>query len=139
MDRESSFLGCGWSFPVDFSGVPVMVDMAVDEEDIKQSLYILLSTNPGERVMHPNFGCGLQNVVFETLDANTVTLIENRIETAVLFYEHRIKLDEILFDTTAIYDGILRITLIYTVCSTNHRSNIVYPFYLNEGTDISFE
>lgn len=112
--------------------------MVAAEEDIRESLRILLSTIPGERLMRPEFGCGLNALMFEQMNESTVTALKDAIDRAVLFYEPRIILDGIDVDDGNIHDGVVLISLAYTVRSTNSRSNMVYPFYFLEGTDLRF-
>jgi hypothetical protein len=110
--------------------------MVSAEEDIRQSLLILLSTSPGERVMQPSFGCGLKHHVYENIDESTITLLKDLITRAILFFEPRVKLEMILSDISESYEGKINFTIVYRVISTNTRHNIVYPFYLREGTDV---
>lgn len=135
MNQNVSFLGTGWNFPPEFSkrGKVIMVSA---EEDIRQSLLILLSTSPGERVMQPNFGCGLKTQVYENINESTVTILKDLIARAILFYEPRVILENIVTDISDAYEGKLNFTIFYTIISTNTRHNIVYPFYLREGTDV---
>jgi phage baseplate assembly protein W len=137
-DTDKSFLGIGWSFPPEFHkfGDGINVKMVAEEEDIKESLRILLMTRPGERVMQPSYGCGLQGMVFETINQSTVTEIKDIVERAVLFFESRITLEEIDIGTEDVLEGRINIRLNYTVRKTNTRSNIVYPFYHLEGSQV---
>ena len=137
-DIDKAFLGVGWSFPPEFlkRGRAVGVKMVTEEEDIRESLGILLSTRPGERVMHPTYGCGLHAMVFETINESTVTEIKDLIERAILFFEPRITLEDIEVYTEDALDGTLKIQLNYTVRKTNTRSNVVYPFYYLEGSQV---
>lgn len=137
-DIDKSFLGTGWSFPPEFHkhANSIGVKMVAEEEDIGESLRILLSTAPGERVMQPDYGCGLHAMVFETINESTVTELKDIIERAVLFFEPRISLDSIDIDTEESLEGKLKIQLNYTVRKTNTRSNIVYPFYYLEGSRV---
>jgi phage baseplate assembly protein W len=137
-DINKAFLGIGWSFPPEFhKHADVLgVKMVAEEEDIGESLRILLSTRPGERLMQPDYGCGLHTMVFETIDESTVTELKDIIERAVLFYEPRITLENIDVDTEDELEGRLKIQLNYTVRTTNTRSNIVYPFYYLEGRQV---
>jgi len=140
MDEDKiyrSFLGTGWSFPPSFSNTKKSVIMVSDEEDIRQSLNILLSTSLGERIMHPDYGCDLTGYVFETLNASVKSYIRNIIERAILYHEPRIKVHAISFRGNEEAEGILNILIEYTVISTNSRDNYVYPFYIKEGTSIS--
>lgn len=136
-DREmdKAFLGIGWGFPPEFHKHPVSpgVKMVSEEDDIQESLSILLSTMPGERVMQPAYGCGLNAMVFETITESSITEIKDVIERAVLFFETRITLNSIVVNTEDSINGHLHIQLKYTVRKTNTRSNIVYPFYYLEG------
>lgn len=134
---QNSFLGTGWRFPPEFGRRNRQAVMVSEEEDIRESLRILLSTAPGERVMYPDFGCGLNNLVFHCMTLGAQTDIKNRIARAVLMHEPRVTLNQVLVDAGSMQEGVVRIELIYTVRSTNNRSNMVYPFYLIEGTDIS--
>lgn len=133
---DKSFLGSGWGFPPAFSTKSGSVRMVAGEEDIDESLRILMATKPKERVMQPAFGCGLQSLVFENIDENSLSLIKDTILRAVLFFEPRIDLEDIEIDKEHSYDGVLYINLIYRVRATNTRSNLVYPFYLREGTTV---
>lgn len=132
MDNEKRFLGKGWAFPPGFSKDITPTKMVVADEDIQQSLYILLSTRPGERVMQPSYGCNLHNLIFHNMDLTTRTQLIEAIEKAVLYFEPRITLDKVLLDVTDEPNGILYITLTYTIRMTNTRSNMVYPYYYEE-------
>ena len=131
-----SFLGTGWSFPPEFDRREGLV-LVADEKDIRESLYILLSTRPGERVMAPDFGCGMHAQVFEIVSESTISLVKDMIARAILFFEPRITLDRIVMDDREINDGLLQIRLDYTIRTTNTRHNMVYPFYFREGTNVS--
>jgi len=137
-DNEKSFLGRGWSFPPQFEKHDDVFELQMVslEADIQESLSILLATSPGERVMQPAFGCGLKAMVFESIDESTVTELKDLIERAILFFETRITLDDIYIDTDDIYEGLIRIHIHYTIRSINTRSNIVYPFYFQEGSAV---
>lgn len=137
-ESDKTFLGVGWSFPPEFHrhAAALGVKTVAEEADIAESLHILLSTRPGERVMRPDYGCGLHARVFDTINESTVTRIKDLIERAVLFFEPRITLDEIEIDTEQALDGLLRIHLHYTVRRTNSRANIVYPFYIRENSQV---
>lgn len=134
MPDNTSFLGRGWAFPPTFAraGGAAMVAGA---DDIYQSLVILFSTVPGERVMLPGYGCPLDRHVFAPIDQHTLTLLDSMIRDAVLRYEPRILLEDVHFDTTQALDGLLRITLLCIIRTTNTRSNMVFPFYFAEGNN----
>ena len=111
--------------------------MVERETDINESLRILFTTRRGERVMHPNYGCNLQDLVFEPMDGETENAIEREISQAVLFYEPRIEIIEIIVQTEDWLEGRLSIHLDYRIRETNNRQNVVFPFYINEGTLVS--
>lgn len=136
MDGDRAFLGRGWSFPPQFHRRGKEAVMVSGEEDIRQALVVLLSTVPGERVMRPTFGCGLKAMVFETMDEGTVAEIRDVVERAVLFFEPRITLNRVDVTFPDPLGGRLDLVLDYTVRETNTRSNMVYPFYLFEGTNV---
>ena len=129
-------MGTGWAFPPSFSGDAYSTAMVEGEEDIRQSLMILLSTVPGERVHRPDYGCGIHKVVYEKMNSNTMSLFRHIIEKAVLLFEPRITLNDVKFDFSSEKEGRLLIQLEYTVRLTNTRSNMVYPFYFREGTNL---
>ena len=135
MDKDSSFLGTGWSFPPEFSKRGT-VHMVSADQDIKQSLLIILSTDLGERVMQPSFGCGLKSQIYENINESSITVLKDLIQRAILFYEPRVKLESIDTDISGAYEGRLDFMIVYNIIATNTRHNIVYPFYLLEGTDV---
>lgn len=137
MDQDKTFLGTGWGFPPEFNKRSGTVRMSSAEEDINESLRILMATIPMERVMQPAYGCGLKLMVFENINESTLTLIRDEIQRAVLFFEPRVTLENIEFDESQAYEGELKIKLNYIVRTTNSRSNLVYPFYFLEGTNIA--
>ena len=133
---KKSFLGKGWSFPPEFrKGVDPTVTVA-EEEYIRQSLEILMQTNPGERVHRYDFGCGIRRFMHEEMTLTVQTQMQDVISRAVLMFEPRVTLNEVNLDLERIHEGIILIELDYTVRRTNSRTNMVFPFYLREGTDI---
>lgn len=134
MEKEKSFLGTGWGFPPTFNKQTHAVEMVSEEEDIKQSLHILFGTLKGERVMETEYGNTLHEMVYENISTTLIHFISYRIEQAILFFEPRIKVSGIEVDTSRQFEGVIYITVSYTVIQTNTRNNIVYPFYLKEGT-----
>ena len=135
MARE--FLGRGWSFPPDFSRELSSVAMLEEDADVASSLEVLLSTAPGERIMQPRYGCNLSELVFETLDTRMKTLMIDKIETSVLYYEPRAELEKVTLDDSLEVEGVVVIEITYRVKSTNSRFNFVFPYYRDEGTDIN--
>jgi phage baseplate assembly protein W len=131
------FLGRGWSFPPDFTAPVTGVAMLEDDADVASSLQVLLSTTPGERIMQPLYGCNLSELVFENLDTRMKTLMADKVESAILYYEPRVTLESVALDDSKTLDGVVLIQVVYTVKSTNSRFNFVYPYYIQEGTDIN--
>src|SRR5258707_576837 len=130
---DQSFLGTGWSFPPSFSLGGADVALVSGTEDIHQSLQILLSTRLGERVMQDEFGCALDAVLFEEVDQGLVNSLNTLVSDAILYHEPRITLDNVDVSDSGIDQGLLLISIEYTVRSTNSRFNMVYPFYINEA------
>jgi phage baseplate assembly protein W len=124
-----SFLGTGWRLPiaVDDRGRIAMVS---DDESVRQSIWTILSTAPGERVMRPDFGCGLAELVFAPNTPGTAGQIMSAVREALIQWEPRIdvlEVDAVPDDTQA---NLLSIAVSYLVRSTNNQFNLVYPFYL---------
>jgi uncharacterized protein len=126
------FLGRGWRFPVkgDSEG---RIAMSPYEQDIKEAIWIILSTSKGERVMRPEFGCGIHDFVFAVVNTTVLNLAESSIREALIMWEPRIQLERVKASAEQISRGKLLIHIDYTVRTTNNRFNLVYPFYLTEG------
>ena len=144
MGRENkpgynSFLGKGWSFPPEFNDVTGEVKISSDEDDIEASLIILLGTTAGERLMHPTYGLNLRELLFEPMTTTMQTLLIDRIKTVLLVHEPRIKLLSLKIDTSSFAqnEGRLEIIIEYEIRATNSRFNLVYPFYLNDGSEVN--
>lgn len=135
MDANKTFLGRGWGFPPRFDKKSGAVEMVSGEADIDESLRILIATLPMERVMQPDYGCGLKALVFESINESILTMMREAIQRAVLFFEPRIDLNDVEINAEEAYDGVLYLKLHYTVRTTNSRSNLVYPFYFREATN----
>lgn len=133
---NNSFLGTGWSFPPSFEKSSGEVNMTSGEDDIQSSLHILLTTRMGERVMQPTYGCNLDELVFESLTSTTRSYIRDLVKTAILYFEPRIKLNKVDLDDSRDLEGVILISVDYTVRTTNTRFNYVFPYYINEGMDI---
>ncbi|MEI6306391.1 MAG: GPW/gp25 family protein [Deltaproteobacteria bacterium] len=137
---DLAFLGRGWSFPPTFfqgTNISSGVVMLEEEADVASSLEVLLSTAQGERVMLPLYGCNLDELVFESLDTRMKTLMADKVESAILYHEPRIELENVRLDDSRELEGVVLITINYRVKSTNSRFNFVYPYYMTQGTDIN--
>ncbi len=126
---SQEFLGAGWKFPIqpDQDGE---IALSRYEEDIQESIWIILSTAPGERVMHPDFGCGIHEYVFAQNDMRTTGLVRFQVEQALTRWEPRIDLLEIQVQADPNDPASLLIRIDYRVRTTDSRFNLVYPFYL---------
>lgn len=129
---SQDFLGRGWSFPVrpDAGGRLVFVG---DEEKIRQSLWIILSTAPGERQMRPDFGCGIHDLVFQPNTAALRGLVREKVRAALARWEPRIDVVEVRVETPPEARNHLLIAVDYRIRTNNAFYNLVYPFFINEG------
>ncbi len=132
---DLEFLGKGWAFPTAFDGETGSVEMVRELRDIKQSLFILMSTLPGERLMRPDYGCDLYAFVFENFNTTTKTRMRDVISSAILKFEPRVRVQDIEIKTD-VMESIAYINIWYFVPKTNSRHNMVYPFYFHEGTNL---
>lgn len=126
---NTGFLGLGWNFPVGLDAH--RIKMAPDSyEDIRQSIWIILATSPGERVMRPDFGCGIHDLVFGVNNAATATAVTRAVREALATWEPRIDVLDAYAAPDPSRPNVLVIEIDYQVRSTNSRFNLVYPFYL---------
>ena len=133
LDPAKAFLGVGWAFPVRPGDGSGDVAMAVHEEDIRQAVRLILETNPGERVMRPDFGAGLRALVFEPLNITTMALVRHRVEQALVVWEPRIEVMEVAVTANRQIRNRLDIDIRYRVRAANTFYNLVFPFFLQEG------
>ena len=129
----NSFLGRGWKFPVQIDPATGRVAMSDLEQDIKESIYILLATAPGERLMRPEFGCGIHDLVFSSMSTVTMGLFESRIREAINRWEARVDILKLEVFSKNPSRGILEINLYCQIRNTNTEFYLVFPFYLTEG------
>jgi len=134
--NSKEFLGRGWGFPPVFNRSARRVEMTEGHEDIEKSLEILLGTRKGERIMRPDYGCNLDEMVFEAFNESVKTYLADMVKSAILYHEPRIEPLQVIVDDSFINEGRLMIEIEFLVRSTNSRFNKVYPFYLEEGTEI---
>lgn len=133
MNENKSFLGTGWGFPPTFTKSDKGARMVSDEDDIYESLQVLLLTRPGERVMQPNYGCNLDQLLFEPMNTSMFAYVKDQISKSILYHEPRIDLKRINLQLDRQVEGLLLVELDYVVRSTNSRFNVVFPFYLKEA------
>ena len=125
----TEIIGSGLAFPlqVDRRGG---IALARDETDIEQAIELILATAPGERPMRPEFGCGVHDFVFDSIDASTVGRMELAIRDALDRWEPRVVVETVEFDLDDVGEGRLIIDIGYRVRATNTMRNLVYPFYV---------
>jgi phage baseplate assembly protein W len=133
--EDNKFIGTGWGFPPTFKKEQGGVVMTSGVKDIENSLRILLTTELKERVMQPKYGCNMQSLLFEPISLTLITMMKTMVKDAIVFYEPRIKLLDLVLEANT-NEGIITIRISYEVRGTNSRYNYVYPFYINEGTQI---
>ena len=127
-----NILGKGWAFPV---GIDVHGNVATSsyEKSIEESIRIILSTTPGERVMHPDFGCKINEIIFFPNSSRTLSLAIHYIEEAIVKWEPRVILKSVTGVPDADDPVKININIDYEIRSVNTFFNMVYPFYLERG------
>lgn len=130
MSRE--FLGTGWHFPVETDRRGA-IELSTAEADVREAIRIILGTAKGERTMRPDFGCGIHDYAFATVDTTTLNLIGSTVRDALVEWEPRIEVLDVDVSTEEIDSGRLMIRVEYRIRSTNTEFNLVYPFYIREG------
>ena len=123
------FLGVGWRYPLALTPAGALA-LSPYEEDIKEAIRIILGTIPGERLMHPDFGCNIHDLVFAPNNASTVGLARFYVEDALNRWEPRIELEEVEVQADPANRERLLINISYRVRTADSRFNLVYPFYL---------
>jgi len=130
--RSTSFLGRGWAFPLDAdrNGAALMTQEA---EDVRRSVLLIMRTEPGERVMRPDFGCGLRHLAFEPITDSTLALLRLAVRTGLSTWEPRIEVEAVSVSADESQPGRVLIDVGYRIRTTNTFFNLVYPFYLQEA------
>lgn len=128
---EGKFLGVGWAFPVRREGEGIAT--SAYEEAIRDSVWIILGTAPGERMMRPDFGCGIHDLVFATTGATTLGRVIREVRDALVRWEPRIEVLAVDAAPDPALPARLLIRIDYRVRTTNNQFNLVYPFYLERS------
>jgi uncharacterized protein len=134
LQDADDFLGTGWAFPPTFDRATAAVRMSSDDLNIQQNLWVLLSTRLGERLMLASYGTPVWWEVFDALTSSWAKSVQTQIATAILDWEPRIDVRSIVVQQLDASEGRFAIAIDYVIRSTNSRSNLVYPFYKQEGT-----
>ena len=126
---ERPFLGQGWSFPLEVNNRGG-ISMSRLEQDIEESIRIILGTAKGERVMRPDFGSSIHEFIFAPNNPTTCGLISYHVQEALSRWEARIDLTSVDVNPDPLDHGRVLIDISYQVKATNDVVNMVYPFYL---------
>ena len=130
--KFDSIFQTGWAFfPQIIENASKINDLTLSE-DIRQSLMILFTTLPGERMAHPLFGCDLMQFVFKPINNSLIADMRNTVETAIQLYETRIVLLDVAIQVNEEVNHRIDIDILYEVSSTNSRYNMTIPFYIME-------
>lgn len=131
---NEEFIGRGWAFPlrVDATGGIALVGR---EQEIEESIRLILGTSPGERPMRPEFGCRIHEYLFSSADSETAGAIAREVRSALQRWEPRIDIADVNVTFDAREATLLYINVGYTIKATNDRRNLVFPFYVIPGGD----
>ncbi|HKE97541.1 MAG TPA: GPW/gp25 family protein [Actinomycetes bacterium] len=130
-DTAPGFLGRGWDFPLGLDAGGQIQRTPGPDEGIRKSIWTILSTAPGERVMRPDFGCGIHDLVFGVNDARTASAVTGAVRSALARWEPRVDVLDVYAAPDASRPNLLLVEINYQIRSDNSRSNLVYPFYLD--------
>lgn len=126
------FLGTGWTFPLQVTPTGAIATSS-EEQKIEESILLILSTAPGERLMLPQFGCGIHDLVFTPNDTGTISRVVDLVRRALTTYEPRIDVLDVSVQTSNGQPNLLLIRVDYRVRDNNSMNNLVYPFFITEG------
>ena len=132
-DRTRAFLGIGWKFPLQVTAGG-SIALSSYEQRVQESIYLILSTAKGERVMLPDFGCGVHDLVFAPNNPKTLSAVVQQVRQALVTYERRIDVLDVSAETAPAQPNLLLIRIDYRIRANNALGNLVYPFYITEGT-----
>lgn len=130
--QDRTFLGRGFKFPLQVTPRGRLA-MAQEEDRIEESIYLVLGTRLGERLMQPAFGCGIHDLLFAPNNPSTRTRAVEHVRRALVAYEARIDVLSVTAETTDDEPSLLLIRVDYRIRANNAVGNIVYPFYITEG------
>ena len=129
--NQRDYLGVGWKFPLQVTPGG-QIAQARYEQRIEESLYLILSTAKGERVMLPDFGCGIHDLVFAANNATTIAIVIQTVREALVAFEPRVDVLDINAESAPDEPNVLLIRINYRIRANNARGNLVYPFYIRE-------
>lgn len=131
-DRRD-FLGVGWKFPLQVTAAGRIAQSRY-EQRIEEAIYLILSTAKGERVMMPDFGCGIHELVFAPNNVQTRALVVQQVREALVAHEARVDVLDVTAESSDGQPNLLLVRVNYRVRANNALGNLVYPFYINEGS-----
>jgi len=131
-DRPRGFLGSGWAFPLQVNGRGGIA-LVSEDQAIERSIRIILSTAKGERRMRPEFGCGINEVVFAPINPMTIGMVRHHVEEALGWWEPRITVGDVAVEPSEDDTGVLIVSIAYVIKATNDERNLVFPFYIIPG------
>ena len=131
-EAKVGFLGRGWGFPVR-PGPDGRLRLTDQEEAIRNSVFLILSTAPGERLMRPDFGCGIHDLVFQANTADLRGSVQARVRESLVRWEHRIDVLDVRVEAAPQAEYQLLIRIDYRIRANNALFNLVYPFFMREG------
>lgn len=132
-DRTRAFLGIGWKFPLQVTAGG-SIALSSYEQRVQESVYLILNTAKGERVMLPDFGCGIHDLVFAPNNPQTLSAVVQEVRSALVTYERRIDVLDVATETAPGQPNLLLIRVDYRIRANNALGNLVYPFYITEGS-----
>lgn len=127
--RDVDFVGRGWAYPLRI-GPRGGLALQSGTDEIEASIRMIVSTAPGERVMRPEFGCGIWDLLFAPINSNTVGQMVHAVGEALQRWEPRADIEDVRAEPDRSVDGRVNIDITYRVRATNDRRNLVYPFYV---------
>ncbi|BDD04516.1 GPW/gp25 family protein [Aureibacter tunicatorum] len=132
-DESGEYARSGWPFLPTFQNQGSQISDLSYKKDIEESLLILFTTLPGERIAHPLYGCDLWQYMFKPINNSLITSMQNTIEQSIILFEPRINLLEVKVSADSLEPYILRIELAYSLRTESSRFNLTLPFYIMEG------
>jgi len=130
--KITGIYGRGWAFPPDFDAMQG-AQMVEDIDDIRQSMQILFSTQLGERIMRPNYGCDLHSAVFENISDDLIAGITANITDSILRYEQRVQLESVTVDQDRQTLNLLRVQVAYRIRGTDAVLRLVGQLDIGDG------
>jgi len=128
------FIGSGIAYPMRV-GPSGGIALVSRDEEIAESMRLILGTSPGERPMRPDFGCPIHEHIFAPADATTTGLIAFEVRNALRRWEPRIEVHDVTVSVADDQPALLYIDIAYAIRSTNDRRNLVFPFYVIPDED----